>query len=180
MELVSESCIVSLLDWVDEVKPTYILLFSEIQAPKGNSNRYITLVFLQNSNRGRGIILNDLLGGFKFIIVYDKFYFFLFGSEGVCFCESMFLIYFYPIYNCSAFGFGKKFDKCLLIGRSDTVFILLANIFNHTFNLFINNTVREPIIDESPFNVSYLFMKYCFGGRDQFGSGYQVINNCFF
>ena len=26
----------------------------------------------------------------------------------------------------------KKFDKCLLIGWSGTVFILLANIFNHT------------------------------------------------
>ena len=45
----------------------------------------------------------------------------------------------------------KKFDKCLLTGWSSTVFILLVNIFNHTFNLFINNIVRKPIIDEGFF-----------------------------
>ena len=28
------------------------------------------------------------------------------------------------------------------------MFILLVNIFNHTFNLFNFNIVREPIIDE--------------------------------
>ena len=52
------------------------------------------------------------------------------------------------------------------------MFILLVNIFNHTFNLFINNIVRKPIIDESPFYVFYLIIKYCFGGGDQFGTGY--------
>ena len=45
IELVSERCIVSLLDRVVEVKPTYILLLlSEIQSPKGHLNLYITLV----------------------------------------------------------------------------------------------------------------------------------------
>ena len=72
------------------------------------------------------------------------------------------------------------FDKCLLTGWSSAVFILLVNIFNHTFNLFINNIVRKTIIDESLFYVFYLFIEYCFGGGDQFGTGYQVINNCFF
>ena len=48
------------------------------------------------------------------------------------------------------------------------------------FNLFINNIVRKPIIDESLFCVFYLFIKYCFGGGDQFGTGYQVTYNCFF
>ena len=43
----------------------------------------------------------------------------------------------------------KKLHKCLFTGWSVTVFILLANIFNYTFSLFINNIVREPIIDES-------------------------------
>ena len=38
MEFVSERCIVSLLNRVVEVKPTYILLFSEIQSPKGHLN----------------------------------------------------------------------------------------------------------------------------------------------
>ena len=71
---------------------------------------------------------------------------------------------------------AKKFDKCLLTGWSGTVFILLDNIFNHTFNLIINNIV----IDESLFYFFYLFIKYCFGGGNQFGTGYQVINNCFF
>ena len=37
MELVTERCIVSRLDKVDDVKPTYIL-FSEIQSPKGHLN----------------------------------------------------------------------------------------------------------------------------------------------
>ena len=74
----------------------------------------------------------------------------------------------------------KKFDICLLTGWSSTVFILLVNIFNHTFNLFINNIVKKPIIDESLFYVFfYLFIKYCFGGGDPFGTGYQVINNFF-
>ena len=72
----------------------------------------------------------------------------------------------------------KKFDIYLLTECSCTVFILLVNIFNHTFNLFVN-IVRKPIIDESLFYVFYLFIKYCFGGGDQFGTGYTVIN-CFF
>ena len=38
MELVSDRCIVSLRYRVVEVKPTYILLFSEIQSPKGHLN----------------------------------------------------------------------------------------------------------------------------------------------
>ncbi len=38
----------------------------------------------------------------------------------------------------------------------------MVNIFDHTFNLFINNIVRKPIVDESLFYVFYLFIKYCF------------------
>ena len=70
---------------------------------------------------------------------------------------------------------------CLLTGWSSTVFILSVNIFNHMFNLSIDNIVRKPIIDESLFYVFYLFIKYCFGGGDQFDMRYQVIiYNCFF
>ena len=46
MELASERCIVSLLDWFVEVNPTYILLFSEIQSPKGRLNQYITPIYV--------------------------------------------------------------------------------------------------------------------------------------
>ena len=60
----------------------------------------------------------------------------------------------------------KMFDECVFIGGNVAVFILLANIFNCTFNLFINNIVRECIIDESLFYVFYFFIKYCFGGGD--------------
>ena len=60
------------------------------------------------------------------------------------------------------------FDKCSLTKWSGKVFILLVNIFNHKFNLFINNRVRKPTIDESLFYVFNLFIKYCFGGGDQF------------
>ena len=72
----------------------------------------------------------------------------------------MFLIFFHLIYTCSAFGYGKKFNICLLPGWSSTVFILLVNIFNYTFNLFINNIVRKPIIDESLLYAFDLFIKY--------------------
>ena len=68
----------------------------------------------------------------------------------------------------------KKFDICLLTGWSSTVFILLVNIFNHTFNLFIDNIVRKLIIDESLFYVFYLFIKYCFGGGYQFGTDIRL------
>ena len=70
----------------------------------------------------------------------------------------MFSIYFDLIYNCSTFGCGKKFDKRLLSEWSVTEFNLLANIFNYTFNLFINNIVRKPIIDESLFYVFFKFL----------------------
>ena len=49
----------------------------------------------------------------------------------------------------------KKFDEYLFIGWSVAVFILLADIFNCTFNLFFNNIVREPIIDESLFYIYF-------------------------
>ena len=70
----------------------------------------------------------------------------------------MFLIFFHLIYNCSVFGYGKKFDIYLLTGWGSTVFIVLVNIFNHTFNLFINNIARKTIIDENLFYVFYLFI----------------------
>ena len=57
MKLVPERCLVCLLNRVVKVKPTCILLFSEIQYPK-HLNWYITLVFVQNSNQGRWIIFN--------------------------------------------------------------------------------------------------------------------------
>ena len=73
----------------------------------------------------------------------------------------MILIFLNLIYNCSAFGYDKKkFGICLLTVWSSTLFILLVNISNHPFNLFINNVVTKPVI-ESLFYVFYLFIKYC-------------------
>ena len=77
IELVSERCIVSLLDRVVEVKPTYILLLSEIQSPRGTFKFIYNVGFLQHPNRGRGVISNDQIRGFKLIIIYNKFYFFI-------------------------------------------------------------------------------------------------------
>ena len=57
IELVSERCIVSLLDRVVEVKPTYILLLSEIQSPRGHLNLYITLVFCNTPIEGEELFL---------------------------------------------------------------------------------------------------------------------------
>ena len=56
-ELVSERCIVSLLDRVVEVKPTYISLLSEIQSPKGHLNLYITLFFCKTPIEGEELFL---------------------------------------------------------------------------------------------------------------------------
>ena len=49
----------------------------------------------------------------------------------------------------------KKFDICLLTGWSSTV---LVNIFDHMFNLFINNIVRKPIIDVSLYVYIYIYI----------------------
>ena len=57
IELVSERCIVSLLDRVVEVKPTYILLLAEIQSPKGHLNWYIMLVFCKTPIEGKELFL---------------------------------------------------------------------------------------------------------------------------
>ena len=57
MELVSERYIVSLLNKVVEVKPTYILLFSEIQSPKRHLNWYIMLVFCKTPIKGEELFL---------------------------------------------------------------------------------------------------------------------------
>ena len=53
----------------------------------------------------------------------------------------------------------KKFDICLLAGWSSTLFILLVNIFDHTFNLFINNIVRKPIVNRINFQTSANVLK---------------------
>ena len=48
---------VSLLDRVVVVKPAYILLFSEIQSPKGHLNYYITLVYCKTPIEGEELFL---------------------------------------------------------------------------------------------------------------------------
>ena len=45
MELLLERLIVRLLDRVVEVKPSYVLLYLEIESPKGHLNWHITLIF---------------------------------------------------------------------------------------------------------------------------------------
>ena len=57
MQLVSERCIVSLLDRVVEVKPTHILLFSEIQSPKRHLYLYITIDFCKTLIEGEELFL---------------------------------------------------------------------------------------------------------------------------
>ena len=114
--------------------------------------------FLQNSNRGSGIISNDQVGGFKLIIIYKKFYLFIrisgeYVSGNQCF--EYFFIWFIIVVHLVTV---KKFDICLLAGWSSTLFILLVNIFTHMFNLFVNNIVKKPIIDETLFYVFYLFI----------------------
>ena len=56
-----------------------------------------------------------------------------------------FLYYFYCI-------LGKLIYVLSIVACIPSTFCpTLVNIFDHTFNLFINNIVRKPIVDESLF-----------------------------
>ena len=59
----------------------------------------------------------------------------------------------------------QKFDKYMFIGWSVAVFILLADIFNCMFDLFINNIVRELIIDDSLSIIFLILYKILFWRR---------------
>ena len=75
IELVSERCIVSLLDRVVEVKPTYILLLlSEIQSPKCHLNWYITLVFCKTPIEGEELFLMTIYIYILYFYMYLKMY----------------------------------------------------------------------------------------------------------
>ena len=76
IELVSDRCIVSRFDWVVEVKPMYLLLFSLIEPPKVHLNWY-TLVFCKTEIEGEELLLITKLEVFIFVIVYNTFYFLL-------------------------------------------------------------------------------------------------------
>ena len=58
MELVSERCIVNLLDRGVEVKPAYILRTFKL---------IYNISFLQNTNRGGRIMINDEVGSFNLL-----------------------------------------------------------------------------------------------------------------
>ena len=68
------------------------------------------------------------------------------------------------MYYCRAFGCGKKFEECLLIWWIVAVLIFLGNIFDCESNLFINNILRDPVIDEIIFMFLILY-KILFVGR---------------
>ena len=57
MEVVLERCIVSLLDTIVGVKPTYIFSFSAIQSLKGHLNRYVMLIFCKTPIEGEELFL---------------------------------------------------------------------------------------------------------------------------
>ena len=78
------------------------------------------------------------------IIIYNKFYFFIRISGEYVFVNQCFQDFFIGFVIVVHLVTIKKFDICLLAGWSSTLFILLVNIFDHTFNLFINNIVRKP------------------------------------
>ena len=78
IELVSERCIVSLLDRVVEVKPTYMLLLSEIQSPKGHLNLYITLVFCKTPIEGEELFLMSRFEVLKYISKYIYIYIYIY------------------------------------------------------------------------------------------------------
>ena len=80
----SERCIVSLLDRVVEVKPTYILLLSEIQSPKGHLNLYITLVFCKTPIEGEELFLMTRFEVLN-LLQYITSFIFLLGSVGSMF-----------------------------------------------------------------------------------------------
>ena len=88
----SERCIVSLLDRVVEIKPTYIIIIRD-SISWGTFKFIYNVVFLQHPNRGTGIISNDQSRGFKPIIIY-KFYFFIRISGEYVFVNQCFHYFF--------------------------------------------------------------------------------------
>ena len=67
IELVSEICMVSRLDWEVDDKLTYILLFLEIKSTKRTVKLIYNVSSLQNSNWGRGIIVYNQVRVFRFM-----------------------------------------------------------------------------------------------------------------
>ena len=116
IELVSERCIVSLLDRVVEVKPTYILLLSEIQSLKGHLNLYITLVFCKALIEGE-----ELISG-EYVFVNQYFQYFFIGFVIVVHLVTI-----------------KKFDICLLI-RFSKHYIL------ETCNQHLIELIFKPVL----------------------------------
>ena len=66
------------------------------------------LFFCKTLIEGEELFLMTKLEVLNLFIIYNKFFFFIMIQCGVCFYESMFLIFFHLIYNCSTFGYGKK------------------------------------------------------------------------
>ena len=71
MELESLRCIVSRLERVVVIRPTCALFSLETQSSKGHLN----VCPIRNFGGGGSIFRNNLVGGFKFVVVNDKSYF---------------------------------------------------------------------------------------------------------
>ena len=121
IELVSERCIVSLLDRAVEVKPTYILLLSEIQSPKGHLNLYITLVFCKTPIEGEELFLMT-----RFEVLNLLLYFFIRISGEYVFVNQCFQDFFIGFVIVVHLVTIKKFDICLLTGWSSTLFCFVG------------------------------------------------------
>ena len=61
----------------------------------------------------------------------------------------------------------KWFNVFTVICCSITFIVILVDIFNCAFYLFVNNVIWEVIVNESLFNV------FKFGVQDYFGGGYK-------
>ena len=108
IELVLERCIVSLLDRLVEVKPTYILLLSEMQSPKGHLNWYITLFFCKAPIEGGELFLMTKLEVLNLLLYIKSFIFLLTSVVSMFLWINVFDIFLNLIYNCRAFGYGKN------------------------------------------------------------------------
>ena len=155
MELESLRCIVSHMERVVVVRPTYALFSLETQSPREHLDLYSTFVQSRSSIDWEvllEIIRLEVLNFLQYIISLT----FSVGSVRRTFLWIRFSDIFYQFYN---------YDEIVFLVYVYWLFMVLviANIrfsrfINELFNFGIKNIVEKPIIDKVSFNI-FKFVK---------------------
>ena len=92
---------------------------------------------MQHPNRWRGVISNDQIRGFKLIIIYNKFYFFIRISGEYVFVNQCFHYFFIGFIIVLHLVTIKKFDICLSTG-----WLIYTYNYGQYLNQFPPNTIK--------------------------------------